>query len=72
MLNVAVTEMILNELHIRALVGERKATDMAEHVETGKQRKGGGLAIGKPFHILQHQHQRQPGGRGSRLATCRE
>src|SRR5215470_8243484 len=28
-----------------------------------------GLAIGKPLYILQHQDQRQPGGRGSRLAA---
>ena len=40
MLNVAVSEVILNEPRIRALVGQGEAASMAQHVRMGKQGKG--------------------------------
>jgi hypothetical protein len=40
LLDVAMAEIILNQASIRALVGEREAASMAEHVGMGKKGQG--------------------------------
>jgi hypothetical protein len=39
-LNVAVSEVILNEPRIRALIGKSEATSVAQHVGMAKQGQG--------------------------------
>ena len=40
MLNVAVSEVILNEPRVRALVGQGEAASVAQHMRMGKWGKG--------------------------------
>jgi hypothetical protein len=44
-LNVAVSEVILNEPRIRALVGQSEAASVAQHVGMGEQGQGSGGAV---------------------------
>ena len=44
-LNVPVPEVILNEPRIRALVGQREAASVEQHVGVGKQGQGRGGAV---------------------------
>ena len=45
MLNVTVSEIILNEPRIRALVGQGEAASVAQHVGMGEQGQRSGLAV---------------------------
>ena len=45
MLNVAVSEIILNEPRISALVGEREAASVAQHVGMSEQGQGSCSAV---------------------------
>ena len=44
-LNVPVSEIVLNEHRIRALVGQSEAASMAQHMRMGKQGQGSGGAV---------------------------
>ena len=44
-LNVPVSEIVLNEPRIRALVGQGEAASVAQHVRMGEQRQGSGGAV---------------------------
>ena len=44
-LNIAVSEVILNEARISALVGQGEAASVAQHVGMGEQGQGSGFAI---------------------------
>ena len=60
MLNVPVSEIILNEPRIRALVGQGEAASVAQHVGMGEQGQGSGFAVGF--------HEQVDGGSVQRLA----
>ena len=59
-LNVAMSEIILNEPRVIALVGERKAAGVAEHVRMGQEGQGGGLAVCLQSQIDRGRVQRLP------------
>ena len=44
-LNVPVSEIVLNEPRIRALVGQGEAASVAQHMRMGKQGQGSGGAV---------------------------
>jgi hypothetical protein len=44
-LDIAVSEIVLNEPRIGSLVGQSEAAGVAQHVGMGEQRQGSGLAV---------------------------
>jgi len=59
-LNVAMSEIILNEPRGSALVGECKAARVAQHVRMGPEGQGGGLAVCLQSQIDRGRVQRRP------------
>jgi hypothetical protein len=50
-LNIPVSQIILNEPGIRALAGQREAAPMPEHVGMSREGEGGNLAVVLEGHI---------------------
>ena len=59
-LNVPVSEVILNEPRIRALVGQSEAASVAQHVGMGEQGQGSGGAVCPQEEIDRRTVQRLP------------
>jgi hypothetical protein len=59
-LNVAMSEIILNEPRVSAPVGERKAAGVAQHVSMCQEGQGGGLTVCLQSQIDRGRVQRRP------------
>ena len=71
MLNVPVSEIILNEPSIRALIGQGEAASVAQHVGMGEQGQGSGDAVfsQEQVNYIWHSNKRVTQGRFRPLLT---